>query len=57
MEADSSVQNTVLNLKKKKGTTVDSLHKAHFLLLLSWVHYAYVLGGYPVIASDTQIAA
>ena len=36
---------------------MDSLHKSQFLLSFYWIHYAYVLGGYPVIATDTQIAA
>jgi hypothetical protein len=35
---------------------MDSVHKAQFLLLFYWVHYAYVLREFPVIASDTQIA-
>jgi hypothetical protein len=34
---------------------MDSVQKAQFLLLFYWDHYAYILRGFPVIASDTQI--
>jgi hypothetical protein len=34
---------------------MDSVQKSQFLSLFYWVHYAYILRGFPVIASDTQI--
>ena len=33
---------------------MDSFHKAQFLLLFYWVHYPYIISGFPVIASGTQ---
>jgi hypothetical protein len=34
---------------------IDNVEKAQFLLLFYWVHYAYMLRGFPVFASDNQI--
>jgi hypothetical protein len=33
---------------------MESDQKAKFLLLFYWVHYAYILRGFPFIATDTQ---
>jgi hypothetical protein len=34
---------------------MDTVQKVQFLLLYYWVHYAYILRGFPVIASDSRI--